>query len=600
MMPETFKEVVFNTIELTEDEVKSWKEDELKDKKQFGLFGHESLEKNFNTKLNKAIKKYTIIEGIEFEALDILGEIYLVLNREFSFYKGSQNRIDLLCLNKDKEAYIFDYKFCNKNVIDEIIKEKENHPFVRKLEQYAYDLFITDVYVASIANIFFYLDDTKNQIICSYIIYHTSKEDNVVDYYRRSVNYIQEGQVFPPIVNIRTVLKDMSFAKNGLTDNSFDKIVIADRFKSIYKRSLSSRINELKLSDALKNEILNNFENYAYNININKFITYNNYIVLPALKRSTMNMQAEFRNTYICEKNKRDTIEIDRRLFYFTKEYDRVFSDIRNNVLKSKDIQESVKFYNNLTIKLKDNILWKIVTLLIYKYSVKSLENNDLYEYLKNIIKDNNIVSEDDFKELFGESYINFSNKLSSIMKVKLNDERPYTMYDGKISIHQKLYDYYVYHYVEDRTSSVVEDIKKYIENYCIIKNPNKFFASEFCKKNEDINVVKRIDDSKEYKRAVSEISDLNTKQRKLLEEKNTLIKTLEEKERVLKENDRNIGILQNKVELLSKLIISKDKEIKKEQSESEAKDEIINVLKENLKSIADSVSTFLGGVETR
>ena len=55
MMPETFKEVVFNTIQLTEDEVKSWKEDELKDKKQFGLFNHEALEKNFNTKLNKSI-----------------------------------------------------------------------------------------------------------------------------------------------------------------------------------------------------------------------------------------------------------------------------------------------------------------------------------------------------------------------------------------------------------------------------------------------------------------------------------------------------------------------------------------------------------------
>lgn len=600
MMPETFKEVVFNTIELTEDEVKSWKEDELKDKKQFGLFYHEALEKNFNTKLNKAIKKYTIIEGIEFEALDILGEIYLVLNREFSFYKGSQNRIDLLCLNKDKEAYIFDYKFCNKNVIDEIIKEKENHPFVRKLEQYAYDLFITDVYVASIANIFFYLDDTKNQIICSYIIYHTSREDNVVDYYRRSVNYIQEGQTFPPIVKIRTVLEDRSFEKNGLSDNSFGKNVIVDKFKAIYKYSLSSRIDKLNLNDALKNEMLNNFENYAYNTNINKFITYNNYVVLPTLKRTPMNMNAEFRNTYICEKNNRDKIELDRKLFYFTKEYDRVFSDIRNNVLKSKDILKSVKFYNNLTVKLKDNILWKIVTLLIYKYSVKIIENNDLYEYLKNIIKDNNIISEADFKDLFGESYINFSNKLSSIMKLKLEDDRPYTMYDGKISIHDKLYDYYVYHYVEDRTSSVVEDIKKYIENYCIIKNPNKFFASDFRKNNKNINVIKKIEDSDEYRRAVSEISDLNTKQRKLLEEKNTLIKKLEDKENILKENERNICILQNKVELLSKIIISKDKEIKKEQSENEVRDEIITVLKENLKSIANSVSTFLSGLETR
>ena len=599
-MPETFKEVVFNTIQLTEDEVKSWKEDELKDKKQFGLFNHEALEKNFNIKLNKSIKKYTIVEGIEFEALDILGEIYLVLNKEFSFYKDSQNRIDLLCLNKDKEAYIFDYKFCNKNVIDEIIKEKENHPFVRKLEQYAYDLFITDVYIASIGNIFFYLDEKKNQIICSYIIYHTSKEDNVVDYYRRAVNYIQEDQTFPPIVNIRNVLKDRSFAKNGLTDKSFDRNVIVDKFKAIYKFSLSSRIDGLKLNDVLKNEILNNFENYAYNTNINKFITYNNYIVLPTLKRQPMNMNAEFRNTYICEKNKRDTIEIDRKLFYFTKEYDRVFTYIRNNVLKSKDIQESVKFYNNLTTKLKDNILWKIVTLLIYKYSVKTIENNDLYEYLKNIIKDNNIISEDEFKDLFGESYINFSNKLSSIMKVKSEDERPYTMYDGKISIHDKLYDYYVYHYVEDRISSVVEDIKKYIENYCIIKNPNKFSVSEFCKKNEDINVVKRIEDSDEYRRVVSEISDLNTKQIKLLEEKDILIKNLENKENILNENNRNITILQNRVELLSKLISSKDKEIKKEQSESEAKNEIINILKENLKSIADSVSNFLGGLETR
>lgn len=600
MMPETFKEVVFNTIQLTEDEVKSWKEDELKDKKQFGLFNHEALEKNFNTKLNKSIKKYTIVDGIEFEALDILGEIYLVLNKEFSFYKGSQNRIDLLCINKDKEAYIFDYKFCNKNVIDEIIKEKENHPFVRKLEQYAYDLFITDVYVASIGNIFFYLDEKKNQIICSYIIYHTSKEDNVVDYYRRSVNYLPEGQTFPPIVNIRTVLEDRSFEKNGLSNNSFDKNVIVDKFKAIYKYSLSSRINGLNSNDSLKNEILNNFENYAYNTNINKFITYNNYVILPTLKRKPMNMKAEFRNTYICEKNKRDTIEIDRKLFYFTKEYDRVFSDIRNNVLKSKDIQESVKFYNNLTTKLKDNILWKIVTLLIYKYSVKTIENNDLYEYLKNIINDNNIVSEEDFKDLFGESYINFSNKLSSIMKVKLEDERPYTMYDGKISIHDKLYDYYVYHYVEDRISSVVEDIKKYIENYCIIKNPNKFFVSEFRKKNEDINVVKRIEDSDEYRRAVSEISELNTKQKKLLEENNILIKKLEDKENILNENNRNITILQNKVELLSKLIISKDNEIKKEKSDSEAKNEIINILKENLKSIADSVSNFLGGLETR
>lgn len=599
MMPETFKEVVFNTIELTEDEVKAWKEDKSKDKKQFGLFNHEALEKNFNTKLNKAIKKYTIIEGIEFEALDILGEIYLVLNKEFSFYKDSKNRIDLLCLNKDKEAYIFDYKFCNKNVIDEIIKEKENHPFVRKLEQYAYDLFITDVYVASIANIFFYLDDTKNQIICSYIIYHTSKEDNVVDYYRRSVNYIPEGQTFPPIVDIRTVLKDKSFEKEGISNNSFDKNVIVDKMKALYKHSLSSRINELNLNDALKNEMLNNFENYVYNTNINKFITYNNYVVLPTLKRPPMNMKAEFRNTYICEKNNRDKIELDRKLFYFTKKYDRVFSDIRNNVLKSKDILKSVKFYNNLTVKLKDNILWKIVTLLIYKYSVKIIENNDLYEYLKNIIKDNNIISEADFKDLFGESYINFSNKLSSIMKLK-EDDRPYTMYDGKISIHEKLYDYYVYHYVEDRTSSVVEDIKRYIENYCIIKNPNKFFASEFRKNNKNINVIKRIEDSDEYKRVVSEISDLNTKQRKLLEEKNTLIKKLEEKENVIKENDRNICILQNKVELLSKKIVSKDKEIKKEQSESETKDEIINVLKDNLKSIADSLSTFLDGLETR
>lgn len=599
MMPETFKEVVFNTIELTEDEVKAWKEDKSKDKKQFGLFNHEALEKNFNTKLNKAIKKYTIIEGIEFEALDILGEIYLVLNKEFSFYKGSKNRIDLLCLNKDKEAYIFDYKFCNKNVIDEIIKEKENHPFVRKLEQYAYDLFITDVYVASIANIFFYLDDTKNQIICSYIIYHTSKEDNVVDYYRRSVNYIPEGQTFPPIVDIRTVLKDKSFEKEGISNNSFDKNVIVDKIKALYEHSLSSRINELNLNDALKNEMLNNFENYVYNTNINKFITYNNYVVLPTLKRPPMNMKAEFRNTYICEKNNRDKIELDRKLFYFTKKYDRVFSDIRNNVLKSKDILKSVKFYNNLTVKLKDNILWKIVTLLIYKYSVKIIENNDLYEYLKNIIKDNNIISEADFKDLFGESYINFSNKLSSIMKLK-EDDRPYTMYDGKISIHEKLYDYYVYHYVEDRTSSVVEDIKRYIENYCIIKNPNKFFASEFRKNNKNINVIKRIEDSDEYRRAVSELSDLNTKQRKLLEEKNTLIKTLEEKENVIKENDRNICILQNKVELLSKIIVSKDKEIKKEQSENKVRDEIITVLKENLKSIANSVSTFLSRLENQ
>lgn len=599
MMPETFKEVVFNTIELTEDEVKAWKEDKLKDKKQFGLFNHEALEKNFNTKLNKAIKKYTIIEGIEFEALDILGEIYLVLNKEFSFYKDSKNRIDLLCLNKDKEAYIFDYKFCNKNVIDEIIKEKENHPFVRKLEQYAYDLFITDVYVASIANIFFYLDDTKNQIICSYIIYHTSKEDNVVDYYRRSVNYIPEGQTFPPIVDIRTVLKDKSFEKEGISNNSFDKNVIVDKMKALYKHSLSSRINELNLNDALKNEMLNNFENYVYNTNINKFITYNNYVVLPTLKRPPMNMKAEFRNTYICEKNNRDKIELDRKLFYFTKKYDRVFSDIRNNVLKSKDILKSVKFYNNLTVKLKDNILWKIVTLLIYKYSVKIIENNDLYEYLKNIIKDNNIISEADFKDLFGESYINFSNKLSSIMKLK-EDDRPYTMYDGKISIHEKLYDYYIYHYVEDRTSSVVEDIKRYIENYCIIKNPNKFFASEFRKNNKNINVIKRIEDSDEYRRAVSELSDLNTKQRKLLEEKNTLIKTLEEKENVIKENDRNICILQNKVELLSKIIVSKDKEIKKEQSENKVRDEIITVLKENLKSIANSVSTFLSRLENQ
>lgn len=599
MMPETFKEVVFNTIELTEDEVKAWKEDKSKDKKQFGLFNHEALEKNFNTKLNKAIKKYTIIEGIEFEALDILGEIYLVLNKEFSFYKDSKNRIDLLCLNKDKEAYIFDYKFCNKNVIDEIIKEKENHPFVRKLEQYAYDLFITDVYVASIANIFFYLDDTKNQIICSYIIYHTSKEDNVVDYYRRSVNYIPEGQTFPPIVDIRTVLKDKSFEKEGISNNSFDKNVIVDKMKALYKHSLSSRINELNLNDALKNEMLNNFENYVYNTNINKFITYNNYVVLPTLKRPPMNMKAEFRNTYICEKNNRDKIELDRKLFYFTKKYDRVFSDIRNNVLKSKDILKSVKFYNNLTVKLKDNILWKIVTLLIYKYSVKIIENNDLYEYLKNIIKDNNIISEADFKDLFGESYINFSNKLSSIMKLK-EDDRPYTMYDGKISIHEKLYDYYVYHYVEDRTSSVVEDIKRYIENYCIIKNPNKFFASEFRKNNKNINVIKRIEDSDEYRRAVSELSDLNTKQRKLLEEKNTLIKTLEEKENVIKENDRNICILQNKVELLSKIIVSKDKEIKKEQSENKVRDEIITVLKENLKSIANSVSTFLSRLENQ
>ena len=599
-MPETFKEVVFNTIQLTEDEVKSWKEDELKDKKQFGLFNHEALEKKFNIKLNKSIKKYTIVDGIEFEALDILGEIYLVLNKEFSFYKDSQNRIDLLCMNKDKDAYIFDYKFCNKNVIDDIIKEKENHPFVRKLEQYAYDLFITDVYIASIGNIFFYLDEKKNQIICSYIIYHTSKEDNVVDYYRLSVNYIQEDQTFPPIVNIRNILKDRSFAKNGLTDKSFDNNVIVDKFKAIYKFSLSSRIDGLKLNDVLKNEILNNFENYAYNTNINKFITYNNYIVLPALKRQPMNMNAEFRNTYICEKNKRDTIEIDRKLFYFTEEYDRVFTYIRNNVLKSKDIQESVKFYNNLTTKLKDNILWKIVTLLIYKYSVKNIENNDLYEYLKNIIKDNNIISEDDFKELFGESYINFSNKLSSIMKVKLENERPYTMYDGKISIHDKLYDYYVYYYVEDRTPSVVEDIKKYIENYCIIKNPNKFSVSEFCKNNENINVIKRIEDSDEYRRAVSEISELNTKQIKLLEENSILIKKLENKENILNENNRNITILQNKVELLSKLIISKDNEIKKEKSESEAKKEIINILKDNLKSIADSVSNFLGGLETR
>ena len=57
---------------------------------------------------------------------------------------------------------------------------------------------------------------------------------------------------------------------------------------------------------------------------------------------------------------------------------------------------------------------------------------------------------------------------------------------------------------------------------------------------------------------------------------------------------------MQNKVELLSKLIISKDNEIKKEKSENEAKNEIINILKENLKSIADSVSNFLGGLETR
>ena len=145
-----------------------------------------------------------------------------------------------------------------------------------------------------------------------------------------------------------------------------------------------------------------------------------------------------------------------------------------------------------------------------------------------------------------------------------------------------------------------MEEIKKYIENYCIIKNPNKFSVSEFCKNNENINVIKRIEDSDEYRRVVSEISDLNTKQIKLLEENSILIKKLEDKENILNENNRNITILQNKVELLSNLIISKDNEIKKEQSDSEAKNEIINILKDNLKSIADSVSNFLGGLETR
>ena len=611
MLRETFKEVVFRTIDLSDDEILSWKEDRKNNAKQIGILNHEALEKCYKTKIAQSCIKSVIVDNIKYDALNIQDEMYLILNREFSFYNRSKNKIDVLCITEQKRAYIFDYKFCTKGKVEEVLKAGNQHPYVRKLRRYAYDCFITDLYIPSIGNIFFYLDERKKQLICSYVLYKTEEELDVLDYYRKSVNELsEEYESFPPIQYIREVLDDNSLG-NGLSKKTFSKDKVFQILKKFYDEKIRGKTLKFSSEEKIKNEIILQIKKYIYENNSDKFIKEDHneffYIIITPFNRPAMDSRARFNsivNTINDNRNTEDFAYIDRYELYFTNKYDNIFLKLKQNTLDEKQITESISFYDFLSTKLKENVLWKIITIIMYKCKVKTIENDDLYKLLKSNIITNNIITENDFLELFGNSYINFSNKLSSFMKIKNELERPIYMMNGKIAIPEKLYNYYLYCYslgIKD----IEDDLRNQIETYCVLKNPNKFTVLGFVKKHIEQNNKLKISQEKMYESVVAELNIVKEEKNVIenkLKESNEELKNIKieskEIQNKLSEYGKEELLKKNKIELLSKMIILKDEELKNKNEDINKRDEIISCLKDNLTLITQKVSDYLSVIE--